>query len=132
MEPEKQVSRILGIYAKFTTHLRPKSYTIAGLFPPLHGKDLEQGLDQPDDFAVNFFKRARGIDDLDAGRMGAGDQTEALLDAAVEGFACAVETRGGRTQTAWVIGRIGALLDLAGVEVEENGEVGKVSLGGDH
>ena len=123
---------IEGLSPKFNTPLMQKGYTIAALLPAFNGKDLQQRLNQPHNLAVDLCGRARGIDDLDAGGMGAGNHAEALLDAAMEGFACAVETRGGSAQTAWIIGRIDALLDLGGIEVEENGEVGNVSLGSDY
>lgn len=80
---------------------------------------------------MNFLRRLRGVDDFDAIRISTGEGEEACADAAVELFRFEVEAGLGLALAAFVVGGVGTTMNESRLEVEQDGEVGDVALGGE-
>src|SRR5579875_272864 len=91
----------------------------------------QQHFHQPHNLLMNLLRRLRGVNNLDAVRIGTGESEEAFTDAAVELLGFEIETGLGCALAALVVDEVGAAVNQFGVEVEQNGEVGNEALCGE-
>src|SRR5579884_1355352 len=91
----------------------------------------QQHFHQPHNLLMNLLRRLRGVNNLDAVRIGAGEGEEAFTDAAMELLGFEIETGPGFALAAVIVYEVGAAVNEFGVEVEQNGEVGNVALCGE-
>src|SRR5579884_578285 len=90
----------------------------------------QQHFHQPHNLLMNLLRRLRGVNNLDAVWIGAGEGEEAFTDAAVELLGFEIETGSGFALAALIVDEVGAAVNKFGIEVEQDGEIGDVALGG--
>ena len=85
-----------------------------------------------DDLFMKQFGGERGVEHFDALGMNAGKDEEGFTHTPVKLLFFGIETGLLLAQSTGIIGGIGASVHQSRVEVEQDGQVGNMSLGGDH